>query len=279
MTPSAETRFVTVPGGDQVFAEAFGAPDAPVLCLIPGLGGVGSFFSRIVPALAKTHRVITHDHRGTGRSTKALIDYSIPQMAADLLAVMDAFGVSSAILLGHSTGGAIAQTVALDAPARVSGLILSSTWAAPDAYFRALFEVRRDVLQTLGPAAYQRLGTLLLRPPAITAGAPEDLHLDDIAALERLHDPAIVSSRIGAILAHDRRVDLPRLRCPALITCSADDVITPPHLSGVLAELIPGARLTLAKGGGHFLPQTQPECFLSLIQPFIADLEQVRSTP
>lgn len=279
MTGGADARFVTVPGGDSVYAEAFGEPGSPVLCLIPGLGGVGSFFASIVPILAKTHRVIIHDHRGTGRSTPALIDYSIDQMAGDLLAVLDDFQASDAILLGHSTGGAIAHTVALDEPSRVSALILSSTWAAPDPYFRALFEVRREVLHALGPAAYQRLGALLLRPPDVTAAAPAELHLDDEAALKRLHDPTIVSSRIGAILGHDRRADLPRLHCPTLVTCSVDDVVTPPHLSRTLADLIPGARLALADGGGHFVPQTRPEAFLSLIQPFIADLTGTRSTP
>ncbi|MEM6849847.1 MAG: alpha/beta hydrolase, partial [Pseudomonadota bacterium] len=257
MTGAAEERNVAVSGGDTVYATACGPVGAPAVCLIPGLGGVGAFFDGIVPALATRHRVIVHDHRGTGRSTPARIDYSIAQMTDDLLHVMDAFDVQRAVLLGHSTGGAIAQTVALDAPERASGLVLSSTWAAPDPYFRALFELRLDILRTLGPAAYQRAGALVLRPPDVTAADPSELTHDDAAALARLHDPEIVASRIAAILRHDRLAELGRIACRALVTCAPDDVVTPPHMARVLADAVPNARLAMADGGGHFLPQTR----------------------
>ncbi|MEM6848878.1 MAG: alpha/beta hydrolase [Pseudomonadota bacterium] len=274
MTESAEQQSVAVSGGDMVYATACGPVDAPAVCLIPGLGGVGSFFDGIVPALAKRHRVIVHDHRGTGRSTPARIDYSIAQMTNDLLHVMDAFEVLCAVLLGHSTGGAIAQTVALDAPERTNGLILSSTWAAPDPYFRALFELRLDILRALGPAAYQRAGALVLRPPDVTAADPSELIHDDAAALARLHDPVIVASRIAAILRHDRQAELGRVACPVLVTCAPDDVVTPPHMARAIASAVPNARLAMADGGGHFLPQTRPTTFLALVEPFLTTLQE-----
>src|SRR5690349_1825241 len=111
----------------------------PVL-LVPGLSGRGSFWASQVTELARDFRVIVHDHRGTGRSTHSRIRYSVEQMADDVLRLMDALGVESAHLVGHSTGGAIGQVIALEHPRRLRSLVLSATWAGPDAYFRRLFE-------------------------------------------------------------------------------------------------------------------------------------------
>ncbi len=267
--PAAEARGVRLRDGDEIAARLLGPPDAPALCLVPGLGGVASFFEGIAPALARDFRVLLHDHRGTGESTPAVIDYSIGQMADDLLQVMDAFGLARAAVVGHSTGGAIAQTIALDRPERATALVLSSTWAAPDAFLRALFELRLDVLTALGPAAYLRFAALLLRPPAVAAAEPGDLAIDDETALQRLHDPRIAESRIRALLAHDRRADIARLSQPTLVTCAADDRVTPPHLSRELAALIPGATLWMAPDGGHFLPEVRPAAFLEAVHPFL----------
>src|SRR5678815_618824 len=96
-------------GGDDLYYEAHG--DGPPLMLVSGLNGVASFWAKQVPVLAKSFRVILHDHRGTGQSTHSRMSYSVDQMATDVLALMDALHVESAHLAGHSTGGAIGQTL------------------------------------------------------------------------------------------------------------------------------------------------------------------------
>src|SRR5437867_923242 len=110
--------------------------------LVPGLNGVGAFWARQIPDFARDFRVVVHDHRGTGQSTHSRIRYSVEQMAADVLRLMDRLGIASAHLVGHSTGGAIGQVIAQDHPDRLQSLVLSATWPGPDPYFRPLFYSR-----------------------------------------------------------------------------------------------------------------------------------------
>src|SRR2546428_8368941 len=154
----------TISIGDvELYYESHG--DGPPLMLVSGLNGVASFWVKQVPVLAKDFRVIVHDHRGTGQSTHSRIGYSVDQMAADVLKLMDALGIGSAHVAGHSTGGAIGQILAEDHPARVRSLVLSATWAGPDPYFRRLFESRKAILQTMGVEAYLRASVLSLATP------------------------------------------------------------------------------------------------------------------
>src|SRR5438094_536100 len=92
------------------------AGDGPPLLLVPGLGGLGSFWQHQVAAFAGDFRVIVHDHRGCGRSSRSRIAYSVEQMADDVLQLMDALGIEAAHFVGHSTGGAIGQVIAQDRP-------------------------------------------------------------------------------------------------------------------------------------------------------------------
>ncbi len=146
------------------------AGEGPPLLLVAGLGGKGSFWASQVPALSARFRVVTHDHRGTGASSRSAIVYSAAQMADDLIRLMDALRIDRAHLCGHSTGGAVGQHVALRYPDRLGRLVLSGSWCGPDALFVETFRLRRQVLITCGPQAYYLLGTLLAAPAdSITA--------------------------------------------------------------------------------------------------------------
>lgn len=232
-----------------IFFESFGE-GAPLL-LISGLGGLGSFWREQVAAFAGTRRVIVHDHRGTGRSTRSRIQYSIEQMSRDALAVMGAVGVKRATIVGHSTGGAIAQYLAAHCPDRVNAVVLSSTWSRADAYMRALFETRAQVLRNAGSEAYQRLGRLLCFPPPYLASHPGLLEVD-----AGIDDAEIVYSRISALLEFDSRPFLDQIRVPSLVIGARDDMITPPHLWVDLKRSLPTHHVELLEHGGHFCPQT-----------------------
>ena len=83
-----------------------------------------------VPEFSKDHRVITHDYRGTGKSSKPSIDYTTRMFCDDAMAILDHLQVDQAIVLGHSMGGRVAQLLALAYPERVKKLILASTGAS-----------------------------------------------------------------------------------------------------------------------------------------------------
>ena len=137
----------------------------PALMLVPGLGGQGAFWAPQVPDFARDFRVIVHDHRGAGRSTHSRITYSVDQMAADTVALMDRLGIERAHYVGHSTGGAMGQTIAQEHPDRLLSLVLSATWAGPDAYFRRCFATRKELLLHRGFESYWRASVVMLRPP------------------------------------------------------------------------------------------------------------------
>ena len=86
-------------------------------------------------------------------------------MSADLIAVMDAAGLSSAHYLGHSTGGAIGVATALDYPGRLRSLMIYASTTHGDPYRRRIFDLRRQLHAGLGTEAYAKYTSLLLYPP------------------------------------------------------------------------------------------------------------------
>jgi len=254
-------------GDAELYYEVTG--EGSPLLLVPGLSGVGAFWAQQVPDFARDFRVIVHDHRGTGTSTHSRIRYSVEQMADDVLRLMDALGIESAHLVGHSTGGAIGQIIAQDHPGRLRSLVLSATWAGQDPYFRRLFESRRETLVTSGVEAYLRASVLMLAPPwwirANDAMLVEQ-HRRTAAASPPVE---VLTSRIDAIVRFDRRARLGEIRTPTLVIVAADDMITPRFYSDELAERIPGAKLVVLEGGGHFAPNVLPVPYTAAVGAFL----------
>ena len=257
---------VSIGDADIAYEEA---GQGPPLMLVTGLNGVGAFWVKQVPAFSRDFRVITHDHRGTGKSTHSRITYSVEQMADDTLRLMDELGVERAHFVGHSTGGAIGQTIAQDHPERLATLVLSATWPGRDPYFRRLFEMRKDILLRSGVEAYLRSSILVLAPPAwvsandavITA-----LHRQQAADAAPVE---VMASRIDAIVGFDRRARLGAIRTPTLVVVAADDAVTPRFYSDELAARIPGAKLVVLDGGGHYAPQLETDAYNDAVGAFL----------
>ncbi|HXU88386.1 MAG TPA: alpha/beta fold hydrolase [Methylomirabilota bacterium] len=254
-------------GDAELFYEETG--DGPPLMLVPGLGGQGSFWISQVPVFSRDFRTVVHDHRGTGRSTHSRLTYSIEQMADDALRLMDALKIDSAHFVGHSTGGAIGQAIALDHPERLRSLVLSATWAGPDPYFRRLFESRRQTLIDSGIEAYLRASSLMQTTPWWVSRNDDfltDLHRVTAASAAPVE---ILVSRIDAILRHDRRRRLLEIRVPTLVIVAQDDMITPRFYSDELASRIPGAKLVVLETGGHYAPAINSEPYNAAVGSFL----------
>ena len=132
------------------------------LVLVSGLNGVGRYWQSQVAAFSARYRLITYDHRGTGQSDTLQRTFSVDQMAAELLALLGKLGIERAHFLGHSTGAAIGQTIAIEQPQRVDRLILSSGWTHCDPFFRRLFEARRAMYRQCGPELHSMFHPLFL---------------------------------------------------------------------------------------------------------------------
>lgn len=255
-------------GDVEIYYEAHGSGD-PVL-LVPGLGGVGAYWKPNLPAFAAKYRTVIHDHRGTGQSSASKIKYSVDQMSDDLLRLMDHLKIERAHLVGHSTGGAIGQTIAAKNPERLASLVLYATWTKADPFFRRVFEARRTLLTASGAAAYVRSTPVFLYPDWWINRNLALLEEREKLTIPGFPAPEIVASRIDAIVDFDRTADLPRIKTRTLVLCARDDILTPPYFSEALARLIPGARLKILDKGGHCASETALEDFNRAVLDFLA---------
>ncbi|MBI3516844.1 MAG: alpha/beta fold hydrolase [Proteobacteria bacterium] len=248
----------------------------PAVMLIAGLGGVASYWTPQLAPLAARYTVIVHDQRGSGRSSRVPVA-SIEQMAADAAAVLDAAGVARATVVGHSTGGAIGMTMALDHAARVDALVINSSTGKPDVYRRKVFAVRRALLARGRRADYARYTSLLLYPSWWINQHAAEIEAEEEAAARARGSAAVQASRLDAILNFDRRAELPRIAVPTLVLCAADDILTPPYFSDEIHRLIPNARYVLLERGGHACSRTVTAAFNRTLLEFLA--AQERSAP
>jgi aminoacrylate hydrolase len=268
-TEAVEMPHIKLRDGAELYYEKHG--NGPPLFLVPGLGGDGRFWGDNVAALARQFTVVVHDHRGTARSTLSKITYSVPQMADDALQLIDALGYPKVHWCGHSTGGAMGQVLAIDHPDRIDRLVLSSTWARTDAFFRRLFEVRALLLKELGPVAYLKASALALNMPSWVRDHDADLAAAEAKAHETIPVPEIVLSRIAAIVAHDRRDQLQKVRTPTLAICARDDTVTPLYFTEELVRLVPGARAYVLADGGHAYPNVHGAEFRRVMTAFLLE--------
>lgn len=252
---------VEVPGG-RIAYDVAGEGDAVVF--VSGLGGTGGFWSAQVGAFDPRFRVVTFDHRGVGRSDGPP-PYSVGQWSGDVLAVLDHARIERAHLVGHSTGGIIAQTFAAAHPERLLSLVLGGTWLQADRRFREQFGLRKQVLARLGGRSYRVLTGLLTSPGSDQAA--QDAGQNEMSVKEC----EIVAARIEALLAYDGTETAPRIATRTLVLAADDDYVVPAHHADAISAVITGARLVRFAGGGHFFPRTRAHDYNAALATFWAE--------
>jgi pimeloyl-ACP methyl ester carboxylesterase len=231
--------------GVRLYWESQGSGE-PIL-LITGHRFRRHMWYPVIPALAEHYRVITMDNRGMGDSSTPCRSWTISDMADDALAVLDAAGVTRAHIHGMSMGGFIALDIAIRAPERVATLTIGCSGARlevskPDIQIRL-----RHLLTRKGR---KELVTTMLHGPAASE--------DDVAVSLRAvakNKPGYWGSRgqRRAMLSQRRTVDdLRRVDAPTLILHGDADRLMPLEGARRLADNIPGAKLTVLPGAGHY---------------------------
>jgi aminoacrylate hydrolase len=250
-------------GDGEIYYESHGS-GAPLL-LVPGLGGTGNYWQPQIADFSKHFRVIIHDHRGTGQSTRSDTTYSVDQMTRDLIRLMDAIGIDRAHLVGHSTGGAIGQTMGIEHPDRLISLVLYSSWTKSDAFMKRVFDIRKTLLSSAGVGAYIKATPVFLFPDWWINENSDALKAADTKLLDGFPSVEIALSRCDAVINFDRVSQLGQIRTPTYVVCAKDDFLTPSYFSEELAKLIPGATLHWLERGGHASSQTVPKDFNKLV--------------
>jgi pimeloyl-ACP methyl ester carboxylesterase len=254
---------------DAICSETFGRRGDPAVLLIMGLMASmlwwpDEFCERLADA---GRRVIRYDNRDTGRSIgyePGTAAYTVDDMALDAVGVLDEHGVERAHVVGMSLGGAIAQLVALEHPARAASVTAISTTKVgeedpalpgPDpAYMEhaAAFEL-------LDWSDTGALADLLVRDARQLAGTRHPF--DEDAArelvtrdLERATDPRRLANH-GSLGGDESRREwrLGDIAAPFLVIHGTADPLLPLPHGIALAEAVPGATLVTIEGGGHEL--------------------------
>ncbi len=238
----------------------FGAPEDPAIVLIRGLGTqLIEWPATLVQGLVEAGlQVVIFDNRDAGHSSKVEVQYTLSDMAADVVALLDSLDIPRAHVLGISLGGMVAQLTAVEHPERVRTLFSVMSNTGDPALPGAAPEIRERLLRTAqGRAAVIELDAEN-REIFGSPGYPEPLEARRAAA-ERAYDrcycPEGVARQMRAVIADgSRRERLRGLSVPALVIHGADDALVPPSGGEDTAACIPGAELELVPGMGHNIP-------------------------
>ncbi|HHX2099396.1 TPA: alpha/beta fold hydrolase [Pseudomonas aeruginosa] len=276
--------------GIELAWDSFGHADAETILLISGLGTQMIRWSEPFcnGLAARGYRVIRFDNRDAGRSThfsaslapdfgalatalmagrRPDVPYTLYDMAADAIGLLDALGIAKAHVVGRSMGGMIAQVLASNHADRVLSLtsIMSSTGnpvlpqAAPDVMAMMMRPAPDPVID---PEGFLAVRLAFARRIAGTGYLfDEEAHrailLDEV---RRSYDPGGTARQIAAMaVAGDRRARLANITVPTLVIHGKDDPLIPPACGQDTARSIPNAVYLPIEGMGHDLPRDVEE--------------------
>jgi aminoacrylate hydrolase len=239
---------------------------------VSGLGGVGRSWGPQIEPFSKKYYVILPDQRGTGRSTHADDGYTTEQLAADMASLVEHFDLAPVHVVGSSTGGAIAQYMALNHPNTIRSLTMSSSFARFDPFTRREFEVRRKMAAEWDRHDLFSAYALFLFSPRYTREHPERVTEWIERAASHPTEPQdreIGLKRVDMIAAHDSLSRLGEIRKPSLVLCGDRNVCTPLPLSEEIARAVPGAELVIFEDAGELIELEKEEEFFQVVSTFI----------
>jgi pimeloyl-ACP methyl ester carboxylesterase len=264
--------------GVDIWTEDFGDPSNPTILLVMGAGGQAILWpDEFIDALvAGGKHIIRYDNRDVGQTTSFDFEknpYTIADMAADAVAVLDAYGVGQADIVGASMGGMIVQTVALNAPDRVRTMTSIMSTPLAGGVMAAIMGGGEVTL----PRPEQKVLDLMVlnaEPPKsdeeridravqqwrALAGTMAPFDEDEVRERERRvlarakNIDAANNHQLAVASSPDRIDDLARIAAPTLVIHGTLDPILPYAHGEATAKAIPGAKLLPIEGMGHEVP-------------------------
>jgi len=241
----------------DMYYEIHGEGDA--LVLIRGFGSDSTGWFRQIPGLSLKYSVIAFDNRGTGRSDKPDIPYTIEMMARDTAGLLDALAIDAANVYGVSMGGMIAQEFALRYPERVINLILGCTHCGGTHSTKPDAEVLTFLLDFLDTERVNRL----TREEIARESLPFSLSREFIDSnpdiveqfvaktLQYPTPPHVYKRHAEAVIGFDAYNRLPEIKAPTLVITGTADRLVPVENSRILDSTIPNAELVILENVGH----------------------------
>jgi pimeloyl-ACP methyl ester carboxylesterase len=238
-------REVTV-SGHPVRYEIAGKGDPVVL--VHGLSGSTRWWNRNVPDLAEHYRVYLVNLPGFGALRRSGPRFVLAEATSWLLAWMEAVGLESAHLVGHSMGGYLSLRLAARRPEAVGRLVLVDPAGMPS---------HRTMLGHLGPLL---LSARYGKPSFLPVLVRDALHAGPFTLLRTARD----------LLAEDVRDDLRRVEAPTLLVWGKRDPLIPPSICDVMRAEIPDSRLLVIERAGHNPMFDRAEDFNRALLAFLA---------
>jgi pimeloyl-ACP methyl ester carboxylesterase len=275
-----EVRHLTI-NGQQVGYRMAG--QGPAVVLIHGLASSSASWRLVGPRLAADHTVLAVDLLGHGQSAKPRGDYSLGAHASGIRDLTVALGIEQATFVGHSFGGGIAMQLAYQFPERCQRLVLVASGGLGKEVTPLLRAVALPGAELVMPVVLSaRIHRALL---ALGSGLRRlGLRLDDPKSdlwdsYTTLTSP---EGRLAFLTTVREVIDLAGQRVsatdklylaaaiPTLIVWGDKDGIIPMSHGQAAHQAIPGSRLEILEGSGHFLPLQDPARLAAVVGDFIA---------
>jgi pimeloyl-ACP methyl ester carboxylesterase len=253
--------------GTRLYWERSGAGEP--LLLIQGMSGTRlSWGEPFLSGLRPDFDCVVFDNRGIGDSEEVDAPFTIADLAADALAVMDAAGLETAHVLGISMGGMTAQELTLTHPERIRSLTLGCTFPGGPGSSLIAAEDAGPLLEAMGSG---NLDLMLKAMYAVNLSPDfraDESHFADFTAMAKAL-PArqqTVQLQLGAIGGHDVQARLADITAPTLVIHGTEDKMIPVANGRLIASLIPGAKLEIFDGVGHLFWWEEPERSAELVR-------------
>lgn len=246
-----------------------GAPlpkvNGQAILFVHGAGGNGHVWLEVMDRLADRHSPVAIDLPAHGRSGGLLAAADADEYCEVLDKFVEVSGFKPFVLLGHSLGGAVAQTYALKHPDKLTGLVLSGTGAR--------LRVLPQTLELWQNAAKGRA------VDAYTRGSYSNKTSMDIVRRgwmeQRKTDPRVRHGDYQICDRFDLMHQIQDISVPTLVLCGTDDVMTPPMYAEYLRDHIPGAHLEMIYDAGHASYLEQPDVMAQALLKFLDRLSHM----
>ena len=282
-------QIIPVAGGSIHYVEK-GDPNAQTIVMIHGLAGQLQHFTYgLMDELADEYHVIALDRSGCGYSTRDTAEMGLlPEQARMITEFLDAKGVTDAVLVGHSLGGAVSLAIALDYPDRVSSLALlaplTHQMPKPPEVFKSLeirtAWIRRLIGNTLAVPIASKTAPHVLQVAFNPETAPDDF-LERAGGALGLRPSAFITASQDLVGVDDsiaaQSARYPELKTPGGVFYGAQDTILSPAMHGPQMQQF-GLTYQEVEGLGHMTPITVPETCADFIRKVIQNAAKADNT-
>lgn len=249
--------------------------NTPYLLALSGFGCTHYNYLDLIPELIKNFNIVLIDNRGMGESSKTLSQYSLRDVAADALAVMDELKIKTFGLMGISMGGFIAQELIALAPDRVRAVSFLCTLSSGPDFIKpvALTEAGLRQFNTLDKALRAELSTNATVHPTLKEKNPTqykrivDLRIENTADLEEC-----IRQNNAAIGFLETPFDLSVIKCPTLAMAGAEDRFVSPENTKAFAKNIKQCQITKIPEADHFFFLEKPKEVGSALNRFFKEV-------